>query len=836
MPYNLEIPGQVDELQLKAIEVVAAAVPKDGHIVEVGSLFGRTSWAWAKSVHPSVTVHCIDPWAGNVGVRPFEEEHGIRYSLEQFLEYTSDCDNIVVHQGYSPRDFADWNLAIDLYYEDAVHVDPTFSANLAHWIERLTAQGIICGDDHRPRFPDIVYGVNRWSSTLNRPIRKVGNFWCLLPTDPSSTGVLRASKNLLGLEQAFHSGFDETWACSMSLSVVDGPATSSVTIDVSLTNSGSAAWPRVDQYGLARLRLSVKDEANDGGWRLLAVTPLSTGVVVPDIVYSERFEVAGSALPADSAHLRVELLDWAGNVQASETKALAVPSASSRPGAGRRSVHVMRCDGLTAKELDAASSGETDGSTRWKLSVPAAIKRAPGQRTVVTIDMARPLDQGQWDASGSTSCLLAAFIVEAPPVASVEGGSPSHSLQAGRPVELLDCLPLEIGGSHAAAEAQIDLRADFWPVGVQTVRIAMLADDPTGGVLPVATADVEVETIAEVVKTVEGSYRHPKLVEWLATGEPQRSWQLGTFQRIAQHQYLFRTVAGDRMVSSMLSQYELGVLASYARVGYTGAGAIVDGGSLLGGSTLALAGGLANNVVVPEQVKYGAIHAFDLWRLEGYSSFLENSPTVVNGNLLPVFLRNVEAYSPWVRPYPGDFLSWDWQGGAVEFLHLDHLKSEELNDHCVRTLFPHLVPEIGIVIQQDYIHFNEYWVHYTMETFAEYFEPMGFYYGASGVFRLRKPIPRSMFAAVPSRLSYSEKLLLLERARARAPIQIREVMKVAAAKCALDHGDASTAGALLADVEFGEPPKDRWLPIQGVLRSNHDIVEGMLKRFMDEGR
>ncbi|NNF80508.1 MAG: hypothetical protein HKN05_20995, partial [Rhizobiales bacterium] len=155
MPYNLEIPGQVSETQLKAIELVASLVPKDGTVVEVGSLFGRSSWAWAKSVDPFVSVNCIDPWVGNEGVRGLEQQLGIKYGLEQFEEYTKDCENLTALKGFSPIDFQGWDKDIDLYYEDAVHNDPVLSQNLDFWTSKLKPEGIVCGDDYRPRFADV---------------------------------------------------------------------------------------------------------------------------------------------------------------------------------------------------------------------------------------------------------------------------------------------------------------------------------------------------------------------------------------------------------------------------------------------------------------------------------------------------------------------------------------------------------------------------------------------------------------------------------------------------------------------------------------------------------
>ncbi|TWA53815.1 methyltransferase family protein [Azospirillum baldaniorum] len=181
MPYNLSIPGQMSEWELQAIEAVAALVPPDGTIVEIGSLFGRSSWAWAKSADPSVTVHCIDPWEENHGIRPMEQALGITYGIDQFRAYLSDCPNAKALQGYSPDNFQDWNRPVDLFFEDSVHTDPILSRNLEFWSRHLPPTGISCGHDYRPRFPDVMNGVDRLARSLEREILVVDTLWCLLP-------------------------------------------------------------------------------------------------------------------------------------------------------------------------------------------------------------------------------------------------------------------------------------------------------------------------------------------------------------------------------------------------------------------------------------------------------------------------------------------------------------------------------------------------------------------------------------------------------------------------------------------------------------------------------
>lgn len=196
MPYNTNIPGQVSEYELRAIEAVAGLLPEKGHMVEVGSLFGRSSWAWAKSCDASVTVHCIDPWQGNEGVRTMEEMYKVKYGIEGFRKFTADCPNIEAHQGFSPKEFKNWSQQLDLYFEDAVHVDPILSENIDFWASKLKPSGILCGDDFRPRFPDVCAAAERMAIKLGRRLQKVDFFWCLLPDESTLKGAGRVARIL----------------------------------------------------------------------------------------------------------------------------------------------------------------------------------------------------------------------------------------------------------------------------------------------------------------------------------------------------------------------------------------------------------------------------------------------------------------------------------------------------------------------------------------------------------------------------------------------------------------------------------------------------------------
>ncbi|MBB6228303.1 hypothetical protein FHS79_002488 [Polymorphobacter multimanifer] len=245
MPYRLDIPGQITEFQLRAIEAVAALVPDGGCVVEVGSLFGLSSWAWAKSVPPNATVHCVDPWEGNEGVRQLEEVHGVKYGIEQFREYLADCDNIVPIKAYSPEDVQDWSSPVDLYYEDAVHNDPVLSRNIDFWTAKLTPNGIVCGDDYRPRFPDVRAAAEAQARRLGRKLWVVDFFWCVLP-DPVAVPAAAAVAEILA-------GFAEEVAqarLKMPQKIVVGPLVPlpSTLSDpaprrIRLVNDGPSPWP-----------------------------------------------------------------------------------------------------------------------------------------------------------------------------------------------------------------------------------------------------------------------------------------------------------------------------------------------------------------------------------------------------------------------------------------------------------------------------------------------------------------------------------------------------------------------------------------------------------------
>ena len=319
MPYNLSIPGQVSEFQLKAIEAAAGLVPKNGKVVEVGSLFGSSSWAWAKSVDPSVTVYCIDPWAKNEGVRLMEARYGITYGLEQFKKYTADCPNIAPRQGYSPRDFLDWVDPIDLYYEDAVHAGPILAQNLSFWSGKLKPSGIICGDDYRPRFPDVCRGAQELAGRLARDLIQVDFFWCLLPDDnvlPGSSAVATRLRELGRDSDAYRRSRGPVVSAAPRQPIGAVNAGENSVIACRIENNGIDPWPT---QGRAPLDVGVRVVAEGQPDRVAAEhrMPLQRSQLDPDMPVDVEVVLPTGTLPPGSYRAIFDVLggDIAGAAQ-----------------------------------------------------------------------------------------------------------------------------------------------------------------------------------------------------------------------------------------------------------------------------------------------------------------------------------------------------------------------------------------------------------------------------------------------------------------------------------------------------------------------------------------
>jgi predicted O-methyltransferase YrrM len=160
--YDLTIRGHMNESELRCIERWASAVPENGVIVEVGSLYGRSAVAWANSCDPSVNVYCVDAF--------FDPTTGADFYPE-FHENTKDISNITPILNLCP-----WfpysryvDKPADIFFIDAAHKNPNDWEIIVFALKNLKSGGLLCGHDHLSMFPDVKENVKRLEEQFGKP-------------------------------------------------------------------------------------------------------------------------------------------------------------------------------------------------------------------------------------------------------------------------------------------------------------------------------------------------------------------------------------------------------------------------------------------------------------------------------------------------------------------------------------------------------------------------------------------------------------------------------------------------------------------------------------------
>jgi hypothetical protein len=215
------------------------------------------------------------------------------------------------------------------------------------------------------------------------------------------------------------------------------------------------------------------------------------------------------------------------------------------------------------------------------------------------------------------------------------------------------------------------------------------------------------------------------------------------------------------------------MLYTLARDYFAGAGRIIDGGTYLGTSSLSLGYGLKDRSYPKKPI----IDAYDTFIIDDNSvkhCFNQEDwmgREIKGGdNVRFIYERYIAAVADYIRIHEGDLLQMPWRGGPIEILFLDVSKSLPLNDFIVTNFMPSLLPETGILIQQDQVQEYHIWVAITMEILADCFEVIDYTRNSSMVYRLKHEIPaRTLEKCLYGNISPSEMeyyyLSFLERFR-----------------------------------------------------------------------
>jgi hypothetical protein len=228
---------------------------------------------------------------------------------------------------------------------------------------------------------------------------------------------------------------------------------------------------------------------------------------------------------------------------------------------------------------------------------------------------------------------------------------------------------------------------------------------------------------------------------------------------------------------------------------------IVDAGSFLGGSTAAMAAGLAANKSNLD--KSGLIHAYDLFTVPQnlYSRQLIGERPL-GTSVLDIFETSLAPNIEFVTTHKGDFNLATSPEQQIEILLVDIAKSWSLNHVMVTKFFRQLKPGKSIVIQQDHNDQTCPWVNVTMEYFCKYFEYLADDNG-SRIYLNVAPIPSDLLTFDLSTLPLDQKIDLALKAARRSKHPVSEYLSlVSVAWLFRERGDS----AALAFLE-GLPPQ-----------------------------
>lgn len=156
---------------------------------------------------------------------------------------------------------------------------------------------------------------------------------------------------------------------------------------------------------------------------------------------------------------------------------------------------------------------------------------------------------------------------------------------------------------------------------------------------------------------------------------------------------------------AMLSHEEKQYLTWLTAEKFEGWGAIVDLGPWLGSSSAALAEGLKR------KGRDESVMSFDLFRWDRTSMEPSAQENLRDGaDFLPVFMREIGPYAPWIQPQKCDLLHYCWDGGPIEILFVDAAKSWELLNSILIGFGDALVPGQSRVVLQDFRFYGTHWL------------------------------------------------------------------------------------------------------------------------------
>lgn len=204
-------------------------------------------------------------------------------------------------------------------------------------------------------------------------------------------------------------------------------------------------------------------------------------------------------------------------------------------------------------------------------------------------------------------------------------------------------------------------------------------------------------------------------------------------------------LADTRLVPTMLSPEERRAYIWLTENLYSGRGALVELGCFAGGSTAAMAEGLRRSG------KQARIQAFDRFKVSEMHKrrFLYSAGILPfsGDDLLPVAERFMAPWRDLVDLHRTELSTHVWPGDPIEMLVMDASKTTKSMDAMAASFFPALLPQAGLIVQQDFLHWKTPWVAVQMARLGSAVTPVAHVAPDTVVFRVERAILPSDIAA-----------------------------------------------------------------------------------------
>jgi hypothetical protein len=258
-------------------------------------------------------------------------------------------------------------------------------------------------------------------------------------------------------------------------------------------------------------------------------------------------------------------------------------------------------------------------------------------------------------------------------------------------------------------------------------------------------------------------------------------------------------------VATMLSQNELKMLSWLGQnFNFELDDFVADLGSFLGGSTRALANGVAHR---PRRAQNAErIQSYDMFKVpdDDYSRGMIGMDRPLGSSVVDIFQTNISGYEDIVQYHAGDVRAAPVPQRALAIAFIDIAKSQDLNEYVVQKFFDLLVPGKSIVIQQDHNDHSCPWIAVTMEYLKDNFEYLTDE-SSSRVFLNTSKVPGAAAAEIAA-LTLDDQCILVEAAAAGSKNPVSGYL-VLVSKAWLIHKSSGLEPALafLAEIKDRQP-------------------------------